>query len=328
MVKDTPPGQKDYFWYKYNIFTRWVASGNHTTIVVFDPRLTDRETLVSSLLHTRDAATLADPYWVHVHILEEVIRRQDSAVWGICGMVRHLEQNREPPSAPNPNYARLHDIARHAIHVWETTDLAIRTLDHMLLQHAQFLDGRPQPQTASAKDRAAAAAHATVTRRFHFFKHAMQSLGHRAGATKERMLNEIQLAFHAVAQYDSQIAVEIGRATQYDSFCMKMLAFLTLTFLPATFVSALFSMSFFDFDPDNGWAVSDRIWIYWAVATPITCGTVLLWFFWPRVFPPEVVGQVRIKPRGEDSAMRLETIEITEELMTKSNKYGATMMTV
>lgn len=85
---------------------------------------------------------------------------------------------------------------------------------------------------------------------------------------------------------------------------MKTVAFLTLTFLPATFISAIFSTSFFSFDAEQGvWAVSDKIWIYWVVSIPVTSITILLWFFWHRVFPPTLVGQGGVRligsfPRG------------------------------
>jgi hypothetical protein len=40
-----------------------------------------------------------------------------------------------------------------------------------------------------------------------------------------------------VAQYDSRLAVGIGKAARGDSAAMRTIAFITLLFLPATFVS-------------------------------------------------------------------------------------------
>jgi hypothetical protein len=105
----------------------------------------------------------------------------------------------------------------------------------------------------------------------------------------------------------------ISRATQTDSAAMKTVAVLTMTFLPATFISvsyspftkhlewaflqailrltfsqkAVFSMSFFNFRPATGdqpqaWSVSDKLWIYWMFAIPLTAITVLVWFWWQR----------------------------------------------
>jgi Mg2+ and Co2+ transporter CorA len=125
-----------------------------------------------------------------------------------------------------------------------------------------------------------------------WYDHILQSLRCRASANKERLLNEIQLAFNSVAQYDSRISVEIGQATQSDSAAMKTVAFATLTFLPATFISALFSMSFFKVDDDTGvWSVSDKFWIYWVIAIPVTLLTGVLWLSGRKVFQPPKIGE-------------------------------------
>lgn len=126
----------------------------------------------------------------------------------------------------------------------------------------------------------------------------MHSLRARSISNKDRLLNEVQLAFNVVSQYDSYTSVAIGRATQYDSYSMRTVAFLTLAFLPATFISALFSMSFFNFDQETGWHVAGEVWLYFATAGPFTLVTVLIWFFWQRLLPPNLVAPVRLCPRG------------------------------
>ena len=47
------------------------------------------------------------------------------------------------------------------------------------------------------------------------------SLRYRSISNRERLQNEIQLAFNSVAQYDAGITVDIGRASQTDSAAMK-----------------------------------------------------------------------------------------------------------
>jgi hypothetical protein len=57
---------------------------------------------------------------------------------------------------------------------------------------------------------------------------------------------------------------------------MRTIASVTLAFLSATFVSAIFSMSFFNYSPDSGsWTISDKFWVYWVVAIPITIISVI-----------------------------------------------------
>lgn len=97
----------------------------------------------------------------------------------------------------------------------------------------------------------------------HFYDHMMDSLRSRSASNNERLLNETNLAFNTVAQYDSRIGVEIGRAAQTDGSAMKTIAILTITFFPATFISAVFSMSFFNYNPESSeWTVSEKFWVY------------------------------------------------------------------
>lgn len=303
MIKQTfqnvAKGQKDYLWYKFNVFTRWVSSTNQSIILVFDPRPAVKERLPSPLLDSSDPSDVNDPYWIHSLFAEEVVRLQDDAVWGIRNLVRQTEIDRTNSRAPNPNYPRLHDIARHAIHVSETLELAVRTFEHMMEQHDEFISDRP------ALDEKTKHAQRKIRKRIKFYHHMISSLRARSTSNKQRLLNEIKLAFNTVAQYDSRISVDIGHAAQKDSSAMKTIAFLTMTFFPATFISAIFSTSFFDFNPDTDeWVVSRKFWVYWAVAIPITCITAGLWSFWHIFFPPKSIGEEDLQPRGAHLAKR------------------------
>lgn len=86
---------------------------------------------------------------------------------------------------------------------------------------------------------------------------------------------------------------------------MKGVAVGTLTFLPATFVSvsalaeisplktpslitsveSVFGTSFFNYQPANGggeesFTMSNRFWVYWVLAAPLSIITLLIWVFW------------------------------------------------
>lgn len=288
-----------YRWLKFNVFTRWLHSTKQTIILVLDPLPHIMELLPRPLLDDFDAEILGDPYWIYALLVEEIVRLQDKAVWAIRDLVRETEKNRTSPKKPKPekprpNYPLLHDIARHAIHVSETLGLAVNTIESILREHEQFISH------ISDADRKMKAVSKQIHRRLLFYDQMLLSLRSRSTSNKERLLNEIGLAFNTVAQYDSHIFVEIGRAAQSDSAAMKGVAFVTLTFLPATFISAIFSMSFFNYGADSGsWSVSDKFWIYWAVAAPITILTSILWYCWNRLFPPMPIGEEREQARGE-----------------------------
>ncbi|KAB5569897.1 hypothetical protein GE09DRAFT_1217349 [Coniochaeta sp. 2T2.1] len=210
----------------------------------------------------------------------------DQAVWTIRDKVRETESARTSEHKPEPNYRHLHDLARHAIHVSETLALAVMAAGSISQQHLEIMGG------AADTDEHSRRAAKRIGNRIVFYEHMLRALQCRAASNKERLMNEISLAFNTVAQYDSGISVNIGRAAQVDSAAMKTVAFLTLTFLPATFICAIFSMSFFNYDPAaDSWTVSRKFWIYWAVAIPTTFVTALLWHYWRTVFPPTLIGE-------------------------------------
>ncbi|KAJ4395163.1 hypothetical protein N0V91_011027 [Didymella pomorum] len=81
---------------------------------------------------------------------------------------------------------------------------------------------------------------------------------------------------------------ELGNAARFDSRAMRTIAVVTMAFLPPTFLSAIFSMSFFSFQPQEGddgggWKVSEKFWVYFAVAIPLTCFTLAVWFWRQRL---------------------------------------------
>lgn len=281
-------------------------------ILVFDPRPAIKDRLLSPLLDSSDLFDVSDPYWIHALFVEEVLRLQDEAVWNVRNLVRKTEIQRTTSIAPNPNYPRLHDIARHAIHVSETLDLAVKTVDCIITHHDLFSTEMPAPDDRTKL------AQKKISKRMQFYDHMMGSLRFRSASNKERLLNEINLAFNTVAQYDSRIGVEIGRAAQADGSAMKTIAILTITFFPATFISSVFSMSFFNYNPESSeWTVSKKFWVYWAVAIPVTCITGLLWSFGHKYFPPKPIGE-------EDKELDSEFAQLeSKQIKAMAAKLGA-----
>ncbi|KAI1635585.1 hypothetical protein F4809DRAFT_642332 [Biscogniauxia mediterranea] len=290
-----------YRWEKLNFFVRWIPSRKHTVIVVFDAHQLVSERL-RKLFQDIDTNLLGDPFWPYMIVADELVHLQDSAVWAIRDLVRNIETEKRPEGKPEPDYRRLHDIARHAIHVVETLDVANITMDGIISQHESIKDDMPFDRDVWR----------AVHRRLSFFKQIVGSLRCRSESNAKRLENEIQLAFNTVSQYDSGVAVAIGQVAQVDSAAMRTVSSLTLVFLPPTFISAVFSMSFFNFDSGDGkWAVSDQFWIYWACAIPITFITSVLWYFWHKnITPVDHIGLERRRTltwrqlRDEVTAMR------------------------
>ncbi|KAJ4267500.1 hypothetical protein NW762_003607 [Fusarium torreyae] len=278
-------------WHKFNIVTRWIASSQQTFLIIFEsPKQLKlqkilRDKFPNPILIGSQNDTISDPFWVYLRLLEELCRLQDKTVWAVRDLVRNVEKE-DLSKKPNPNYRSLHDTARHAIHVSETLEVAEKSVAHIIQQHSSF------EAESACGNKAAKAKYRHVGERLLWYDHMLQSLQCRASANKERLLNEIQLAFNSVAQYDSRISVKIGQATQSDSAAMKTIAFVTLTFLPATFISALFSMSFFKMDDNTGaWSVSEKFWLYWVIAIPVTILTGGSWLLWQKWNPTPRIGE-------------------------------------
>ncbi|TAQ89072.1 hypothetical protein B7494_g2585 [Chlorociboria aeruginascens] len=94
-------------------------------------------------------------------------------------------------------------------------------------------------------------------------------------------------------QVDAEVSIMIARYSfiaadkaRRDSSSMKTIAILTLVFLPATTVASIFSMTMFDWGATQGdKVVSKRLWMYFAVAIPLTLvviGTWVLWYRWSQ----------------------------------------------
>jgi hypothetical protein len=163
---------------------------------------------------------------------------------------RHTDcwKTRTSPVKPNPDYPRLHDLARHATHVTETLDLSIDAARSVLHLHNMYA------QQHRGQDRWTQQAFSQVTSGLRFAEHMLQNLKYRSNSNTDRLRNEINLvhpfhnkfwtaktnnrqAFNTVAQYDSYVSVQIRKAAKADSSAMTTIAFLTLVFLPPTFIS-------------------------------------------------------------------------------------------
>ena len=85
------------------------------------------------------------------------------------------------------------------------------------------------------------------------------------------------------AEYTAALAVDGKR----DSIAMKTISILGIVYLPGTFVATLFSINVFDWGGADGkesssLTVAPSIWIYFAIAVPLTVVTFLGWILWSK----------------------------------------------
>lgn len=260
-----------YEWFKLNVFTRWITKTKQTVIILFDIKSPSLERIRNSLKGIQ-LDHLGDPFWAYTKVTNELVRLKDDAVWAIRNHVRAIEKEKIPDGKPEPNYRRFHDVDRHAIHVTESIEVSMQTLDSILQHHHSVAGDVQNPRLWR-----------DVHQKLAFSKSMISSLRHRSVANEKRLQNEIQLAFNVVAQYDSGVGVQIGKATREDSSAMKTISLVTLAFFPPTFICAIFSTTFFNYEASSGWSMSGQFWIYWVFAIPTTIITSVLCYYWQKM---------------------------------------------
>ncbi|KAF2273333.1 uncharacterized protein EI97DRAFT_383950 [Westerdykella ornata] len=252
-----------YTWHEMTFCSRWTPEGCIVLCMSASPRF--QNLLRWSLTRMWSKVPPFEPYSLHVPIIEAVIAMQDLSVWSIRDAVRSVEK---ASSICNcridtiSNFLYLHETARHAIHSIETLSVTTKTLQ-AIRQQILDLSGKGRSATRDSIG-------ASYQLRVHIDLQIQmaRNLLLRAHANKERLQNEIALT------------------AKLDSNAMRTIAVVTMAFLPPTFLSAIFSMSFFSYIPAQGneagkWLISDRFWIYWASAVPLTFLTmaIAIWFW-------------------------------------------------
>ncbi|KAI1264416.1 hypothetical protein F5Y18DRAFT_428042 [Xylariaceae sp. FL1019] len=261
---------EQYRWQRLNLLMHTRIDSKITYLLLFDLHKELQDTIYESLRRAVTPDVIANPYWLYAPILEHLVELHETAIWGLRGLVRTVEKERDKVAQHRPNSRHLHEIARHAIHQIETLDYAIEMGKSIIASHERLISLEAGPKIEKTLS------HRTEDKLV-FFKETLFGLRCRAVANNERLQNEIGLTFHMIAEMDAGVSRDIGQAAKEDSSTMKTLTFIGVLFLPATFISAIFSTSFFKFGDNGEWSVSDKFWVYWATAVPITTVTILLW---------------------------------------------------
>ncbi|PGH01992.1 hypothetical protein GX51_04924 [Blastomyces parvus] len=256
-----------YDWYQMTMFVRWKPKEQDTFIFCTD----FLEPVRDGFNRRMSSVDPSDPFTWHALFVDEVRLEYDRCVWAVRDPVREAEKERNKPQSSGPNFPKLHDIARHVIHCVEVLDVAIETLESILHEHDLFISNE-----VTDKDHPIQKVQADeVTRRLYYHSRELRAIKARAASLNDRLKNEISLSFNIVSQTDTA--------------AMKIISAVGLIFLPGTFISAsltssytLFGMNFFDFSVDENtgkqtFAMSDKFWVYWAIALPVTTAVLLAW---------------------------------------------------
>lgn len=191
-----------YTWHKFTFLTSWLPS-NKLVVLCFDLPPPFQNTLIASLINSSTHLEMRDMYSIHVLLLWEITKLFDFALWSSRDLVRDLEKvcmyklrinkisnnikNRVSKEDPQPDYDRMHELARHAIHTSEMLEMTLETLTAIIREHELFFDNNPAlPKSIRTISK-------QTMRDLRFQNTIFKSLHLRSKALEDRLRNEINL---------------------------------------------------------------------------------------------------------------------------------------
>ncbi|KAH7401712.1 hypothetical protein DE146DRAFT_440031 [Phaeosphaeria sp. MPI-PUGE-AT-0046c] len=279
LVKNVSHDASSYTWQEMTFCSRWNPQSCIILCSGVDPAF--QHLLRQTLARLWPRIPHAEPFSLHVPLVQTILELQDSSVWSIRDVVRTIEKGRLLSNFGFQDFALLHETARHAIHSFETLSVLVETVEVMQQQVIDLPTTHKRGGSSRVEDSHLIQTHIASQVQM------LRSLFLRSQSNKERLQNEIALAHNLNAQRDSQVMKELGESARLDGRALKTIAVVTMAFLPPTFLSAIFSMSFFNYTPAQGstkseWSVSPKFWVYWVFAVPLTCLTMGTWFWRQR----------------------------------------------
>lgn len=198
-VAKTPehPNSKDYAWLEFGIFTHWVHGGKVHVLVQCGDQPTTIDVMKQLRTEPVRRRCTRDPYAVQAYVLEHLVKEFDASVWSWRDRVRQFEKDRLKPktkakavdmtSEPDPDYQRMHEVARHVIHCTEMLATAINVVDSIIEEHSAFLtDNYQLLQSATFETR-------NVTSMLRRHRSFLKAFHLRSQALQDRLSNEIHL---------------------------------------------------------------------------------------------------------------------------------------
>ncbi|KAM0436898.1 hypothetical protein ACHAPT_002611 [Fusarium lateritium] len=131
--------------------------------------------------------------------------------------------------------------------------------------------------------------HRSMLARLDFYKVKLTGLENYIHTTLERLKVQREALYNIMSQREARLNLEIAgeqrriaHASKRDSTAMKTLSLMGALFLPGTYLASVFSMTFFNFETDADPVVSIQLWVYFAIAVPVTALIVGCWMYLDR----------------------------------------------
>ncbi|KAF8247603.1 hypothetical protein K440DRAFT_643672 [Wilcoxina mikolae CBS 423.85] len=185
-------------------------------------------------------AIMQDPYALWIPVLMESWILMDDTVWYLQELFGKLENQTikysQNMSSENWNtkfevdFQRLHNLAKHIIHLKEGSDAILYSLEALQKCHKDMGEGMVRDATK---------------RNFDYTANLFRSTNVRLEALEKKVDNTINLAFHLVGQQDTRRAKIDSKIFLKDSANMRVIATVTMLFLPGTAIAVFDSARIF-----------------------------------------------------------------------------------
>ncbi|KAF8545239.1 hypothetical protein BDD12DRAFT_800646 [Trichophaea hybrida] len=270
-----PSNAEDYSWIMGGCFTSWDRRKGKLVLLFFgDQSIMEVEERLRSFLESNpENAKAADTYQDAGKQHEKIIKMTHAQL----------------------DFVRLHNVAKHVIHLLESSEAAIETIKSMQSAHQKLLSndehttnmdsivnalGRIQGIASdlpiSSKDENPRNEFGDFVGRetesnLQYIMGLFHSTNLRLRSLEKRINNTINLSFQLHNQMDSIML-------QGDSISMRTIAIVTLVFLPTNTVATIFGVQSFGVQ-SNGIAsgLSKTFGIFWSIVIPITLITLFIW---------------------------------------------------
>jgi hypothetical protein len=203
LVKVVSHSTSSYKWHEMTFCSRWDSQRCEVLCIGVD--LAFQHLLQQTLSRMWPNLPPNEPFSLHIPLVQTILELQDLSVWSIRDFVRTIEkasvnwrlctsvvltldlQGRSLLPLGLQDFAIMHEMARHAIHSFETLSVSSETLEAMQQQVIDLSTTHERGGSGRAK------ASYQIRKYIDSQTRMLRSLSMRSQANRERLQNEIAL---------------------------------------------------------------------------------------------------------------------------------------
>jgi hypothetical protein len=130
---------------RYHCIYQLVKATKKTRILFLRTDVDAIDRIIPEIFGDLERSPINDPLWPYITIIDVYLNLQHTATYAIRDLTESQEKKAEALEnsrhlQPKTNYARLHEIAKHALTVTEILKVNIKTLDNIVQYHEGFIE--------------------------------------------------------------------------------------------------------------------------------------------------------------------------------------------